>query len=135
MEGASHLLDVLVILAAAVGAAALSRFFRTSVVLGYLFAGTVIGPHALGLVAHNETFELLAELGVVFLLFTVGLELPLQRLRTLRNQMAVSGVSQILLTSGLLALVLWLLGLGPSQSVIVAAAISLSSTALVLRLL
>jgi CPA2 family monovalent cation:H+ antiporter-2 len=135
MEGASHLLDVLVILAAAVGAAALSRFLRTSVVLGYLFAGTVIGPHALGLVAHNETFELLAELGVVFLLFTVGLELPLQRLRTLRNQMAVSGLSQILLTSALLALVLWLLGLGPSQSVIVAAAISLSSTALVLRLL
>ena len=131
----SQLLDVLVILAAAISAAAVSRLLRTSVVLGYLVAGTVIGPHALGLLGHSEVIDLLAELGVVFLLFTVGLELPLQRLKTLRSQMAVSGLSQILVTAGLIAVLLWIWGIGGTQAVIVGAAISLSSTALVLRLL
>ena len=135
MAAGAHLFEVLVILGAASAAAAASRLVRTSVVLGYLIAGTLIGPHALGLVARNETIELLAELGVVFLLFTVGLELPLQRLRTLRNQMAMNGLSQILLTTAALAFGLWLYGLGGAGAVVVAAALSLSSTALVLRLL
>ncbi len=135
MAAGAHLFEVLVILGAASAAAAASRLVRTSVVLGYLIAGTLIGPHALGLVARNETIELLAELGVVFLLFTVGLELPLQRLRTLRNQMAMSGLSQILLTTAAIAFGLWLYGMGGAAAVVVAAALSLSSTALVLRLL
>ena len=135
MEAGSHLQDVVVILAAAIAAAAASRLLRTSVVLGYLLAGTLIGPHAFGLIGHNATIDLLAELGVVFLLFTVGLELPLQRLRTLRNQMALNGLSQILLTTAAFSLLLWLYGLGGTAAVVVAAALSLSSTALVLRLL
>ncbi|MBB3065213.1 cation:proton antiporter domain-containing protein [Limibacillus halophilus] len=129
------LVDVTVILLAAITAAALFQRLKVSVVLGYLLAGVVVGPGALGLVARNETIDLLAELGVVFLLFSVGLELPLQRLRTLRNQMLGLGLAQVVATIVVILALLWLAGFNPAEAFVLAAALALSSTALVLRML
>jgi monovalent cation:H+ antiporter-2, CPA2 family len=71
---ADPLAQILLLLAAAVGVVALARRVGLPAILGYLLVGTVMGPYALGLVDETEGTRLLAELGVVFLLFTLGLE-------------------------------------------------------------
>ncbi len=80
MVEAGYLLEVIVVLLAAVVSTLLFQRLGLGTVLGYLVAGTVIGPAGLGLVSEGETIRALAELGVVFLLFTVGLELPVERI-------------------------------------------------------
>jgi CPA2 family monovalent cation:H+ antiporter-2 len=73
--------DVLIILAAAVLVVPIFQRLRSSPVLGYLVAGTLIGPSALGIVSDISGVTVLANFGVVFLLFTIGLELSIERLR------------------------------------------------------
>ena len=135
MEHPSYLADILIFLLAAVVAAPLFRRLRLAAVLGYIGAGAVIGPHALGLVERIDSARALAEFGVVFLLFTVGLELPLDRLRALGGGKFVLGLLQILLTMAVFSGVGIFLGLSPQAAVVVAAALTLSSTAMVLQLL
>jgi monovalent cation:H+ antiporter-2, CPA2 family len=118
-----------------------------SPVLGYLAAGAVLGP--LGLGSLSQSFPLLswftvgdandvagiAELGVVFLLFLIGLELSLHRLTTMRRLVAGLGGLQILVTTVLLAGVAVYSGTSPSEAIILGVSLSLSSTAIVLELL
>ena len=76
-----HLLPpILIILSAAILVVPLFRRLRITPVLGYLLAGLLIGPHALGLIREMEMIESLAEFGVVFLLFAIGLELSLDQI-------------------------------------------------------
>ena len=79
MPEAGYLWEVIVLLAAAVVAVAFAYHLRLGPIMGYLVAGIAIGPHGLGLIQDLESTRALAELGVVFLLFTIGLELPLSR--------------------------------------------------------
>ena len=115
--------------------------------LGYLVAGAILGP--LGLGAFIRSFPILywftvgdaqnvagiAELGVVFLLFLIGLELSFHRLLTMRRYVFGLGGLQVLLTAGLLAGVAAAVGETPAEALIVGASLSLSSTAIVLELL
>ena len=78
MPEVGYLLEVIVILLAAVVSVVVFQRLKLGSVLGYLVAGTVIGPTGLALVSDSETTRALAELGVVFLLFTVGLELTFE---------------------------------------------------------
>ncbi len=115
--------------------------------LGYLVAGAILGPHGLGslirpapilywfTVGDAKNVEGIAELGVVFLLFLIGLELSFQRLLTLRRYVFGLGGLQVLLTTALIAAVAIRTGQKPADSVIVGASLSLSSTAIVLELL
>ena len=137
MDGAylGIFIDTLVILAAAVVGASLAERLRLSSVIGYLAAGLIIGPAFLDLIRDVHAPQALAELGIVFLLFTVGLELPFERLRQLPRIMFVLGAAQVLVTTALLAGICMLVGLGGPASVAIGAALSLSSTAIVLRLL
>ncbi len=135
MEHPSYLSDVLIFLLAAVVAAPLFRRLRLAAVLGYIGAGAVIGPHALGLVERIDSARALAEFGVVFLLFTVGLELPLDRLRALGGGKFALGLLQILLIMAVFTGAGIAFGLPPQAAVVVAAALTLSSTAMVLQLL
>ena len=98
MDHPSYLADVLIFLLAAVVAVPLFRRLGLAAVLGYIGAGAVIGPHAFGLVERIDSARALAEFGVVFLLFTVGLELPLDRLRALGGGKFALGLLQVLLT-------------------------------------
>lgn len=128
--------DFLMFLLAAVVVVPLFRLLRTSAILGYLAAGMLIGPHALALVAESENVRLLAEFGVIFLLFTIGLELSVERLWAMRRHVFGLGSAQILLTGAVLGLGAWrVLGLGPEQALIAGLALALSSTAFVLQLL
>ncbi|HKP24036.1 MAG TPA: cation:proton antiporter [Dongiaceae bacterium] len=137
MDGAylGIFIDTLVILTAAVVGASLAERLKLSSIVGYLAAGLLIGPAFLDLIRDVHAPQALAELGIVFLLFTVGLELPLERLRQLPRAMFVLGGLQVMITTALLAGVCMLLGLGGPASVAIGAALSLSSTAIVLRLL
>src|SRR6185369_14906158 len=94
-----------------------------------------LGPSGLKLVKSVHAIELLAEVGVVLLLFTIGLEFSLARLRTIFRQVAVIGLSQVLLTCAITAGTAMLLGHPPGRSVFIGFVVSLSSTAIVLRAL
>jgi CPA2 family monovalent cation:H+ antiporter-2 len=104
-------------------------------VAGLLSAGALLGPHGLGLVRSADTIEVLAEIGVVLLLFTIGLEFSLERLSRILRSVAVGGVLQLGLTCGATVLVAVLLGEPVGRGVFYGFVVTLSSTAIVLRAL
>ena len=136
MDGAYSgiFIDTLVILTAAVVGASVAERLKLGSIVGYLAAGLIIGPAFLDLIGDIQAPQALAELGVVFLLFTVGLELPVERLRQLPRAMFVLGGLQVLVTTALLAGLAIPFGQGVPAAVAIGAALSLSSTAIVLRL-
>ncbi|MGE3874854.1 MAG: cation:proton antiporter [Parvibaculaceae bacterium] len=123
------------------------RKLGLSSILGFLIVGAMIGPNMLGRLAESwpwlatfvftesEELSRLGELGVVFLLFLIGIELSFERLITMRRLVFGLGTLQMLITTFVLTLIgLWL-GLAPAEALIVGAALSLSSTAIVVQLL
>ncbi|MGE4220982.1 MAG: monovalent cation:proton antiporter-2 (CPA2) family protein [Alphaproteobacteria bacterium] len=135
MDEASFPTEVLILLIAGVAIVALVQRMRISPVLGYLIAGIVIGPHAFGLVSLDSLVEKLAHFGVVFLLFTVGLELPVRRLMLMWRFTLALGPLQVLICSAAIAAAGMAFGLAPEEAIVVGGALSLSSTAVVLRVL
>ena len=135
MPEAGYLLEVIVILLAAVVSVLAFQRLGLGSVLGYLVAGTVIGPTGLGLVSDVEGTRALAELGVVFLLFTVGLELPFERIKVMRGRSFGLGAAQVVVTAAAIAIVALAIGLGGPAAVVIGAGLALSSTAIVLQLL
>jgi len=135
MHDDSYLRGVLVFLVAAVVVVPLFQRARTGPVLGYLAAGALIGPHAFALIQDPDSAAALAELGVVFLLFAIGLDLSLDRLWSMRRYIFGLGSAQVLLTGALIAVIAHLFGFEPGTAILVGGALALSSTAFVLRLL
>jgi monovalent cation:proton antiporter-2 (CPA2) family protein len=133
--GEGSLFELIVLLGAAVVLVPLAKRFGLGMVLGYLGAGLAIGPWALGLVTDVENIKRIAEFGVVFLLFVIGLELQPSRLWALRQSIFGYGSAQVVVTAGLLAAAAMVAGLPPTASVIIGLALSLSSTAFALQLL
>jgi CPA2 family monovalent cation:H+ antiporter-2 len=88
----------LTLLACALGGVLLARIFKLPSILGYLLVGLAIGPHALGFASDSETVKHIAEFGVVFLMFSIGLEFNLTKLMTMRKIVFGFGVSQVFLT-------------------------------------
>src|SRR6056297_1160297 len=127
--------EVLVLLASAVIMVPLARRFGLGAVLGYLAAGVLVGPWALGMVEDVETILHFSELGIVLLLFVIGLELRPNRLRVLRRLIFVNGTLQLLVST----LLLWPLATWWLESVrlglLVSVVLSLSSTAIGLQML
>jgi len=120
-------------LAAAVVAAMAAHRLGLASVAGYLVAGVVIGPFGLALVGQEKDVHAFAELGVVFLLFVIGLELEPRRLWSMRNQLAGLGLAQVAGCGVAIALVALLLGADWRLAVVAGTALSLSSTALALQ--
>ena len=140
MEGDIHsglawLRDAVIYLGAVVIVAPICLRMRISPILGYLLAGVLIGPHALGLIHEVGAAAELAELGIVLLMFTIGLEISFQRLRRMAKQVFGVGMAQVLLTSAGFYLAARSMGLSNEASLLVGGALSLSSTAFVVRLL
>jgi CPA2 family monovalent cation:H+ antiporter-2 len=126
---------VLILLAVAVLVAAAARALRLPTMLGYLVTGIAIGPHALGWIPDSAEARYLAEFGVVFLMFSIGLEFSLARLMTMRKTVFGFGGAQVMLTIALTALIAWLLDLPLLASLALGGIISMSSTAIVSKLL
>ena len=133
----SFVFDIALVL----GSSALSGFIahrlRQPVLLGYLVAGLVIGPFGLGQINQIEEIKSLAEIGVAFLLFALGVEFSLAELKRVKNIAIKGGLLQIGLTITLVALLTTLLGWveSPIKGIFVGAVLSLSSTAVVLKTL
>ncbi|MEZ5500131.1 MAG: cation:proton antiporter [Steroidobacteraceae bacterium] len=123
--------QVLLLLAAAVFVVALARRLGWPAILGYLAVGILLGPHALGLMSENNTTRLLAELGVVFLLFTLGLEFSWPRMVAMRHEVFGLGALQVALAASFFAgLAIWS-GVPWLAAIVLGGALSMSSTALV----
>ncbi len=127
--------ELIVVLALAVGIILLFRRFRLPGVLGFIIAGMIAGPHGLGWVAAVEEVETLAEMGVIFLLFVIGMEFSLKKLASIGVTVFVGGSLQALLTTAFVTGVGRLLGLSLPAAVFTGFLITLSSTAIVLRIL
>ena len=131
----SLLLDLVTIFGLSVLAAVVCHRLRLPSAIGLLLAGVVAGPHALQLVRNAHEIELLAEIGVVLLLFVIGLEISVADLERLKRFFAIGGSTQFFGTAAVVTLLLPLTGLVPQQSLYLGFVIALSSTAIVLRAL
>ncbi|MEN9704651.1 MAG: hypothetical protein RLZZ393_530 [Pseudomonadota bacterium] len=127
------LTQVLILLVASVTVVALARRLGMPAILGYLFVGMAVGPHALGLFAGGSVTHQLADIGVVFLLFTLGLEFSWPRMVAMRHEVFGLGSLQVCATGGVFAVAGWLLGLAWLPAVLVGGAVAMSSTAIVIR--
>lgn len=131
----NYLAEAAVLLATAALAAPLARALRIGSVLGYLFAGVAIGPYALGFFTDVESILHVAELGIVFLLFLIGLELRPIRLWTMRRAIFGVGGTQVLVTGLILATIMAAVFTTIPVALVVGAALAMSSTAFVLQVL
>lgn len=112
-------------------------FTKTKVpnVVGYLLTGIIAGPHLLSLVKSKHEIELMAEIGVVLLLFTIGLEFSLKHLLKIRRIVLLGGLLQVTLTAGVFYLATYIFGMSWQSSLFIGFLAALSSSALVLKLL
>lgn len=136
MEHPGYLDNILVFLITAVVIVFAFRSIRVSSVLGFLVAGILVGPHMTGFVSDPADTQFLGELGVVFLLFTIGLELPVQRLMALGKFVFGLGVAQVVITCIVItSITVFVFGFSIETSILLGSALALSSTAVVLQVL
>jgi CPA2 family monovalent cation:H+ antiporter-2 len=129
----------LLLLAAAVIGVVAFRLLNLPPMLGYLAVGILIGPHALGLVPESRETRYLAEFGVVFLMFSIGLEFSLARLKSMRSVVFGLGLAQVALTMAAVTAAGWVAGrfwpLPLSAAFLLGATLAMSSTAILMKLL
>jgi CPA2 family monovalent cation:H+ antiporter-2 len=127
------LLQILILLAASVFVVAGVRKLALPAILGYLAVGMLLGPHALALAVDNDTTRLLADFGVVFLVFTLGLEFSLPRLIAMRWDVLGVGGAQVVLTTAIVAVgAIALFAIPPAAAIVVGGAVAMSSTAIII---
>lgn len=125
--------EILVLLLVSVLAVSLFHRLRLPPVLAYFSVGVLVGPYGGGWISDSGDIRLLAEFGVVFLLFTIGLEFSLSQLIAMRREVLGLGSAQVLLTTLLAALAAWMLGVSPGGAVVAGGVVALSSTAIVVK--
>ena len=135
MHTHGDMLVVLVFLFAAVGSVALFRFVRLSPVLGYLVAGLIIGPYGADIIQPSESTATFAEFGIIFLLFMIGLELSIERLKSMRRHVFEFGSLQVVICGAVIGFAAHYWGVGTQQAIIIGGALAFSSTAVVLQVL
>lgn len=127
--------DLLLILGASVGVVLLFQRLRLPSILGFLFTGVLLGPYGLILINATHEIELMAEIGVILLLFVIGMEFSLRQLNAIRKTVFIGGALQVFGTIALATGIFYLLDYPLSKSVFLGFLFALSSTAIVLRLL
>jgi len=136
MHDISYLRDILILLFASVAIIIIFKQLGLSPALGYLVAGAAIGPFGFGVLTSTETTSSIAELGVVFLLFAIGLELTFSRLAAMRKFVLGFGGLQVLLTGLLTSFICWkFMHLSTEVSIIIGSALAMSSTAIVMQVI
>jgi CPA2 family monovalent cation:H+ antiporter-2 len=118
-----------------VGIAYLCYRFHLVPIVGFLIAGVIIGPNALGLVQDQELVDILAEIGIILLLFTIGIEFSLEKLNRIRKAIIVGGGLQVFITTGLVTAILFLFDVPWQSGIYTGCLVALSSTAIILGLL
>ena len=131
----TSLQPVLVLLTTAVLVVVIARLLKLPPLLGYLVVGVAIGPHALGWITTTDDVRDLAEIGVVFLMFSIGLEFSLSRLLTMRRIVFGLGAAQVLVTLLLVFGVASAVGVAWQGGIVLGGALAMSSTAILAKLL
>ena len=127
--------DIVVTLLVSVPIILLFHKLKIPSIVGFLIAGMIIGPYGFGLISEVKEIEIMAEVGVILLLFTIGLEFSLKELARIKKLLLIGGGLQVLITIIISYLILSLIGIGLNQALFIGMLISLSSTAIVLKLL
>ncbi|WP_171039990.1 MULTISPECIES: cation:proton antiporter [Marinobacter] len=135
MEFESLFEEFAIILTVAVATGMLAIRLRQPLIVAFIAVGIALGPSAFNLVEHNHAMELLAEFGIALLLFVVGLRLDLNLIKTMGPVAVATGLGQITFTSIFVFLICQLLGMAVVPSLYVAAAMSFSSTIIIVKLL
>ena len=125
--------QVILLIAGALAAVMLLQRLRMPNSLGYLAVGIVLGPHALNLAPEPERAKVIAELGIVFLLFTVGLNFSLPRIRAMGRSVFVLGTAQVLMTTALVGVGLSWAGLPLIAALAIGAVVAQSSTTIIAK--
>ncbi len=125
--------QVLILLAGSLFVVTLLRRMGLPPILGYLLVGMALGPHAFGMVSESSTTQLLADLGVTFLLFTLGLEFSLPRMLAMKREVFGLGAAQVVATTIVFAIIAKIAGVPWLMSIVVGGAISMSSTAIIMH--
>ena len=131
----AHLTQILLLLAVAVAVVLACQRLQVPTSLGYLLVGVILGPHTVGPTIHVPEFEALAEFGVVFLLFTIGLNFSLPQLNALRHQVLGLGTGQVALTTAAVGIAAWLAGVPGAAAFVIGASFAQSSTTIIASLL
>src|SRR5262245_8135669 len=130
---AQPLTQVLILLAGSLLVVTLVRRLRLPAIVGYLLTGMTLGPYSLGLVSDSSTSQLLAELGVTFLLFTLGLEFSLPRMLAMKREVFGLGGAQVAVTTAVFAGIAAAFGVPWLMAIVIGGALSMSSTALIVH--
>jgi CPA2 family monovalent cation:H+ antiporter-2 len=130
-----NLAQIILLLAVTVAVVVTFQRLKFPTALGYLLVGVILGPHTAGPTVYVHEFRALAEFGVVFLLFTIGLSFSLPQMHALRHQVFGLGTGQVLLTTLLVGIIVWLAGLPAEVAFVVGAVFAQSSTTIIGSLL
>lgn len=133
MHDLGLLRDLVVLVAVAIPVVAIAQRLKVPSVVGFLLTGVAIGPSGLGLIARTDSVSGIAEVGVVLLLFAIGLELPLSRVLRMGRPLVQGGTLQVAGTTGVVALLAAAFGTPWPRAVFFGALVALSSTAVVLK--
>ncbi|NMQ30280.1 sodium:proton exchanger, partial [Candidatus Accumulibacter phosphatis] len=126
-----HLAQILMLLGVAVAVVLAFQRLRIPTSLGYLLVGVILGPYTVGPTINVPEFKVLAEFGVVFLLFTIGLNYSLPQLHALRHQVLGLGTAQVAFTTAAVALLLWLAGVPATAAFVIGAVFAQSSSTMI----
>lgn len=134
MEHDNHLLtNILLLLVTSAGAVAAFRTLRLTPILGYLLVGALMGPHALEFIDNSEDLAFLGEVGVVFLLFAIGLEFSLKQFMAMRTTIIGLGGLQVILSTAAGMAILQLFDMTWQGALVAGGAMAMSSTAIVIK--
>ena len=127
--------DIVIIFGLSIAILFICHQLRVPAIVGFLLTGILAGPYGLGLIKAVHEVEILAEVGVVLLLFTIGIEFSLQRLLQIKKSVLMGGSIQVLLTLFVTFVIARWLGQPVGESIFIGFLIALSSTAIVLKLM
>jgi CPA2 family monovalent cation:H+ antiporter-2 len=128
-----HLVQIILLLGVTVAIMVAFQRLHIPSSLGYLLVGLILGPHTAGPTVHVPEFKVLAEFGVVFLLFSIGLNYSLPQLHAMRHQILGLGTAQVALTTAAVAALLWVVGLNPAVAFVIGAVFAQSSSTIIGR--
>ncbi|MEA3274081.1 MAG: monovalent cation:proton antiporter-2 (CPA2) family protein [Pseudomonadota bacterium] len=131
--GESALDAIIILLVGSVIAVAVFRRLRFPSILAYLLVGLITGPHGLAWIPHTDDTHFLAEFGIVFLLFSIGLEFSMARIASMKKEVLGLGGAQVVVTTILAGTIAWLLGLRFEGAIVVGGVLAMSSTAIVIK--
>jgi len=126
-----HLAQIILLLGVAVTVVLIFQRLHIPTSLGYLLVGVILGPYTAGPTVSVPEFKVLAEFGVVFLLFTIGLNFSLPQLHALRHQVLGLGTGQVVFTTAAVGIALWLAGLSAAAAFVIGAVFAQSSTTII----